>query len=451
MSTSNRFAALVLTVALSAGMAVAQAPLTRFFVLPDTSGAPGSESTFSGAEGATSFAVDFSEPLRFNRGGFVTLEPDPGNAFVWNVVDFRIPGVDLAQGADLTFQRPAVPGPHGTWTSSEPTGFPDYANVTVAMTGDLGGTGVLNGLFPASTTLTMSGQIVPGYYHNVILLTGSFSGIAGGAMALYMKNDFYPPAVKWEMVVRSDLSVASVSGTAGQFAVRGGFSLQRGIANPNMYAVVNLAIEVMSPTPILITMPLAPNAGLVTFNPGTRGMTGALNVLIDGVPATIPLDGTGESFDGCVMHPTVLVIDDATSLGPITALHLEIVSTELVPANPPINDFQIGMTTSLVLRGRAGHIYGCAASLTPLPGINTPVGDIPVMPDDLFWISIDPANPYFTNTLGIMPPSGEVLININLPNEPLLIGATFFLGGGTFDPVTVDVLAATNSHRATVK
>jgi hypothetical protein len=445
-----RLAVITIALGVIAGDLPAQGPLRRFFILPDTSAAAGSDSFFAGIEGSTSYSVDFTEPLRLNRGGFVTLARDPGNPYVWNVVDFSISGTDLARGADLTFQRPLTPGPHGTWTSSDPNGFPDFSTATVSMSGELAGTGTLSGVFPATTTFTAAGTITPAYYHNVVLLNGAFSGIAGGAVALYMKADFYPPAVKWEMVARADLSNATVVGAPTPYAVTGGFSMQRGILDRNVYAVMDLAMTVAAPTPILITMPAAPNAGVLTFDPATRGLSGALSVLVDGIPTAIPVDGMGESFLGCVMHPTAMVIEDATLTGTIAALHLELALSELVPSSPPTNNFQIGVTTSLVMRGIPGRIYGCAATFTPLPGINTPVGDVPVVPDDLFFISIDPLNPYFTNNVGVMPASGETLINISIPNEPMLIGATFFLGGATLDPTTLAVLAATNSHRATV-
>jgi hypothetical protein len=434
-------------------LAPAQAPLQRFFVLPDTTTAPGSDSQFSGTEGTTSYAFDFTEDLRFNRGGYVTLSPDPGNPYAWNVVDFKIPGTDLGLGSAVSFQRPPTPGTFGTWISSDPTGFPNLATVSVSMTGDFAATGPLAGVFPASTTLTASGTIVPGYFHNVILLTGSFAGIAGGSLSLFMKADFYPPAVSWEMVVRpSTSSAVTVLPPSSPSPVQGGFSMQRGISNPNVYALLNLALEVGASPPVAIVSGPGPNAGVLTFDPGTHGLTGSLNVLVDGVPATLTIDGSLDTFTGCVMHPTRIVIDESSIAGTaISSMHLEISTTELVPPEPAINDFQIGLTTSLAMRGRAGHLYGCAASLSALPGVNTPVGDIPVMPDDLLWLSIDPLSPFFSNMIGIMPPSGEALISVAIPNDPTLIGATFFLGGGTFDPGTLQVLAATNSHRATVK
>jgi hypothetical protein len=296
--------------------------------------------------------------------------------------------------------------------------------------------------------LSVTGTIVPGYYHNVILLTGSFSGI-GGSISLYMKNDFYPPAVPWEMILHSGLSSADPG--IGVVPAGGGMTLQRGIATPNVYEVFNLHIEVGQAPPVVITSPPAQSGGVLTFDPASRGLTGYLNVLIDGVPATLPLDGTGESFAGAVMHPTGFVIDEPVGAGILSAVHFEMSGTELVPANPPINDFQIGVTTMLLMRGRASHLYACAATFSAVPGVNTSVGDIPVSIDDLLWLSIDPANPYFSNMIGIMPPAGETYIGINIPNDPALIGATFFLGGGTFDPVTLAVYAATNSHRAVVK
>ena len=307
----------------------------------------------------------------------------------------------------------------------------------------------------------MGGVVVPGFYHNVLPLTGQFSGIGGmGSVTLFTKNDFYPPAVTWEMILKSAASSAQPAGEPAPMQARGGFTMQRGITNPNVYSIWNLYIEVdvtqpappASPVPpVVITTPPAQTAGLLTFDPAARGLTGSLNLLVDGVPATMTVDGIGEAFTGCVMHPTSIVFDEPTGLGPVSLVHFECTTTELVPHDPPINDFQIGLTTSLVFRGRAGDFYACGATFSALPGINTPVGDIPVTVDDLLVISLDPATPYFSNMVGLMPLSGETLISVNLPYEPLLIGVTFFFGGATFDPTTFAVHAATNSHRAIVK
>jgi hypothetical protein len=449
MRLEVRFKAAVLLVAVCAAITHAQAPTqTRFFVLPDTGVTPGSDSMFSGVEGTSFYAFDFTEDLRFARGAYFSLVQDQTNPYAWNVVDFHIPGTDTTLGSQVTFGRPASPGPYGTWVSSDPTGFPNYATVTATITGEITATGPMSGIWTPSTTLTLTGTIVPGYYHNVILLTGSFGGI-GGSISLYMKNDFYPPAVTWEMILHNSLSSADPGG--GATSAQGGMTLQRGIATPNVYEVFNLHIEVGQSPAVVLTTPPAQSGGVLTFDPASRGLTGYLNVLIDGVPATLPLDGTGESFAGAVMHPAGFVIDEPLGAGVLTAVHFEFSSTELVPATPPINDFQIGASTQLKMRGRANHMFACAATFSAVPGVNTPVGDIPVSIDDLFWLSIDPTNLYFANMIGIMPAAGETYISISIPNDPALIGATFFLGGGTFDPATLAVYAATNSHRAIVK
>jgi hypothetical protein len=442
----------IVIVAVSAGYLPAQSTLTRFFVLPGTSAFPGSDSLFNGSESGTAYAFDFTEDLRYNRGGFMTLSRDLVNPFIWNVVDFHLSATDPTlgpQGSQVVFSRPQTPGPYGTYTSSDPNGFPDWSTVNVSITGDINVTGPLSGVWPSSTTLTMSGQVVPGFYHNVLPLTGSFSGIGGG-ISLFAKNDFYPPAVTWEMVLQGAASSAQPTGAPAPAPALGGFTMQRGITNPNVYSIWNLYIEVGSP-PVVIATPPAQTAGLLTFDPGSRGLTGSLNLLVNGVPATMTVDGIGEAFTGCVMRPTSIVFDEPAGLGPLSLVHFECATTEVVPTNPPTNDFQIGMSTQLVFRGRAGDYSACGATFNPLPGVNTTVGDIPVTVDDLLLISLDPNTPYFSNMIAFMPLSGERLISVNLPNVPLLIGVTFFFGGATFDPNTLAVHAATNSHRATVK
>ena len=381
----------------------------------------------------------------------MTLVQDGTNPLVWNVVDFDLPATDVAIGSKLSFVRPPTAGPFGTWTSSDPNGFPDFATVTISMTGLLSTTGRLSGLFPATDTVTLAGTVVPGYYHNVIQLTGSFAGPAG-RFALAVHEERLLPARR---ALGDDRPVRRVERDAdqrrGPSTLEGGLTLERGIANPNVYTVLNVGFGVLATPPVAISMPAAPNAGTLTFNPATRSLTGTLNVLVDGLPMTIPVDGIGESFAGGVMHPTALVIDDQALLGGLSSIHLEMSSTELVPPSPLQNDFQIGVTTSLLMRGRAGQIYATPASFSALPGINTPVGDIPVMPDDLLFLSVDPLNPFFLATLGVMPNAGEILVSVALPFEPALIGATFFMGGCTLDLGTLQVLAASNSHRCTVK
>jgi hypothetical protein len=453
----------IVALAVCAGYLPAQSTLTRFFVLPDQSPNAGSESQFTGTEGTTQtpYAFDFTEDLRYDRGAFMTLSQDLVNPFVWNVVDFHLTATDPALGSQVVFSRPLAPGPYGTFTSSDPNGFPDNSTVNVSISGDITATGPLSGVWPTSTTLTMGGMVVPGFYHNVLPLTGEFSGGIGGmgAVTLFTKNDFYPPAVTWEMILKSAASSAQPAGEPAPTQARGGFTMQRGITNPNVYSIWNLHIEVdltqpappASPVPpVVITTPPAQTAGLLTFDPGSRGLTGSLSLLVDGVPATMTVDGIGEAFTGCVMHPTSIVFDEPTGFGPVSLVHFECTTTEVVPYNPPMNDFQIGMTTSLVFRGRASDFYACGATYNALPGINTPVGDIPVTVDDLLVLSLS-TTPYFSNMVGIMPPSGEMQISVNIPNDPVLIGATFFFGGGTFDPTTFAVHAATNSHRVVVK
>jgi hypothetical protein len=264
-----------------------------------------------------------------------------------------------------------------------------------------------------------------------------------------MKADYFPPAIDWDMVVLSSSSSAQVAGMPSLSPVQGGFSIRRGILDPSTYQIVNLALQVQSTPPVVITMPATQMAGTLAFDSAARGVAGTLDVLIDGVPATITLDGAGEAFAGSVLRPTAITIDEGT-LGPLTALHLECATSQLVPTNAPTNDFHIGVTTTLVMRGRPGDAYGVGASFSATPGLNVGCGDIPLTIDDLFWISIDPAQPYFTNNLGIMPPTGEVLVHLAIPNDPYLVGATFFLGGATYDQPTFTFHAVTNSHRAVV-
>ena len=86
----------------------------------------------------------------------MTLSQDLGNPSVWNVVDFHISATDPTlgpQGSQFVFSRPQTPGPYGTFTSSDPNGFPDFSTVSVSITGDINVTGPLSGVWAPQTTL----------------------------------------------------------------------------------------------------------------------------------------------------------------------------------------------------------------------------------------------------------------------------------------------------------
>jgi hypothetical protein len=184
---------------------------------------------------------------------------------------------------------------------------------------------------------------------------------------------------------------------------------------------------------------------------GARGLTGSLDVLIDGVPGTIQVDGVSDTFAGSALQPTRLTIDDATGAGTLSLVHLELAPVELVLPDAAPFDFHVGQTTTLLFRGRGGDLYGYGASFSSLPGINTGIGDIPIVLDDLLLLSLDPGNGIFFDTFGTLPPSGEQAVNIVLPLLVGLDGFNFFLGGATLHPQTSELLGITNSHRATLR
>ena len=81
-----------------------------------------------------------------------------------------------------------------------------------------------------------------------------------------------------------------------------------------------------------------------------------------------------------------------------------------------------------------GLPYVLLASLSTSPGLGTCAGVLPLTPDALFLLSLDPASPVFQNFQGSLDSSGSTSAPaLALPNNPALSGQSFFLAFLTLD------------------
>lgn len=431
--------------ALSASLR-AQEPVARFFVLPDDNGAAGSESMVSGTipgPGGLPAAVafDFAAPLTVNEPGYLNALRGNPVASPYTVLDARFEGFDPSTGASmvLTCDRNSS----GTLSTTGPGGsFPTGAQVTlslpvvIAVSGGGFGPGV-----PALGLLTASGTLVPGFYHQVVLLTGTIDTLPQITVSLHVKQDLLPPGVQFVYV--ADTAVASATRTGGSpESLQGSLTLARDPVDHRIFTLGPVAF-ILPSAPLFGIAATAGLGGTLTLDPVTRTISGSITWTFNGVPATRVLDGSGEVIEGAATAPTGLRIFESGLPG-LQDLDLRVRRVELVPGG---STAAIGQTYQPLFRSKPGAIYALAASLDPAPGLSTAVGDVPVEIDLLFTYSIDPANAIFFGFIGTAPTSGEVHPQIVIPNVPLLAGFTFFLGGINLDSQSGTVIAVTNSHR----
>lgn len=421
-------------------------PAVNFIILPDGNGAPASESTATiplapfGGPGQPA-VFDFVEPITRNDLPRMTAVRT-GTVWAFDLADLRLLGTDLGLGASLEIT--GLPGSPGVVTTSDPGGLLGAGSVltlSAAVQLALAGAPSVSG-FPSSGTLTVSGTLLPGNFHQVALLSGSISTLPGSQIALYVKQDLLPPGILFPCAL--DATVSRAERTVGVPEVlEGSCSLKRDAVDLRVFRLGPLSVDFATAPSLPITA-AALAGGTLVFDPYTRNLSGTLSVDVGGIPATVVLDGVGEAFEGPVTTPTRIVIHEP-SLGPLGNLHLELRRPELVPGgSTPI----LGQLYQPLVRAAPGLGFVMAASLTPVPGINTGVGDVYVELDALFLFSITPQNGIFAAMQGTLDPTGTARLSIAIPNEPMLAGLTFFLAGAFFDfGVGSYPVAVTNSHR----
>lgn len=87
---------------------------------------------------------------------------------------------------------------------------------------------------------------------------------------------------------------------------------------------------------------------------------------------------------------------------------------------------------TLAMEGEAGKAYLAAASFGTLPGIMTPAGRIHLVPDALFYLSLQ-APALFQGFAGVLDPNGTALLGVGIPAIPALRGLRFYLAAVSYD------------------
>ena len=447
-------------------------PTVTFFVLPEggfapppsTGYQPGDESawrvTLAPGGVSTSYVFDFAEPQRADRNGYVVLQrpascfPMPtGAPFVPHpVLDFLFKGVDRATGATITL-KPAAAGSLGTWIPSAAScQFPAGAAVTGTLSCDVETNDpLLSAVLPTSAVVTLSGTPVLGNYHQIVLMTVGFPGVPSTSFKLHLKQDLHEGCITWQSVAIAGVASASTPPGGASVPLVGRFGLKRDQNTWIDYTVTSLALTAGSTpaTDISLTNGVVtlPDAGTLHFDPATHLISGTLSFFVGGVLVTRTLDGVGDSFLGSATMPTEVTITES-GLGGL--LDLRYVGER--PAIRPLSgDFEIGQLTTLTVRARPGDFYIVGLSLTPVPGVNQPVGDVFLTPDAFFYFSVDPTNGVIFNNIAFAGADGTNTIYVFVPPAPSLLGFTSYLAGATLDSATFAVLNGTNVYRATLR
>jgi hypothetical protein len=436
---------LLVAVLLGAGLPLAAQPVRNLNLIPDDLAGPGSPSMLQGAvpgpAGPLAAAFDFTASQRHGVAGFLTLTRDGVQPSLFDPTDLLLEGEDPALGASLRLRRdPALPG---SVTTSVPAGsFPAGAVFTVQIPVliEVQGAG-LEATMPASGVLAGSGVFQPGFFHQAVLVQASIDTLPGVAVTFHLKEDLFVPGIRWRYVARESLSSLVPSPAQPLRTVRGRFVIQRHSWFETVFTIGPVELE--APGGPLVVIAAAAGSGPMEFFPATRSFAATLSGTVDGVPFVRVLDGVGESFTGPVSQPTGIRIEESGLPG-IDHLVLDLRRAEIVPeGSAPV----LGAVYAPVFRGEPGAFFVAGAALHPTPGISTEVGDIYVEVDDLLLLSTTPGNPFFIGFSGIMPATGQHLLTLAVPNEPLLAGFTFFLAGALLDPMSFVPIAVTNSHR----
>ena len=113
----------------------------------------------------------------------------------------------------------------------------------------------------------------------------------------------------------------------------------------------------------------------------------------------------------------------------------------------------VGALTTLTLRAPsfANAPYIVAFSFANAPGM--PLADgriVPLNMDALFFMSLDPLNGVFINTMNVLDGTGNSLVGVMVPPLPILSGFNFYGAAVTLDPLSLSgaggLTAATLLH-----
>ncbi len=442
-----------LVVALLVSAALEAQNLSNFWLVPDGDINSPQTSSLVGSLPIggvmTPVSADFAEPLRDNKGAFFLIDfLPPPTPNTWNVVEFEMAAIDPSTRLGITM-RPQPGSPPGTLQSSQPpvVRFVDGSWLTLTLNTEIavtpGTPGAATTTYPG--TLQVSGIVIPSHYHSIVRLDGVLTCSAFTLSChVNMKQDFYPPSTVWETVVKPSTSwIGTASNT-----LTGGLGLQRSNANPNLYRVVDMGIAAPATGASFAVDPANPS--FLLFAPVTHVITGILHLLVTFGPGSppIPLDSAvliSSTFTGSATDPRTVTLEAGAGNSTPT-VHIELFRPQIVLAQ---GEFIAGTTPSLLLRARPGDDYIVGLCLTTAPGINSPVGDIPIWPDiaTTMWVNAVPL------ALGTAGPTGEVVIQT--PVIPSVPGAALFFGGATARPGMPAysqplIRSITNSHRGII-
>ena len=410
-------------------------PITNFFVLPDDVPGPGSSSMGLGTVAGTPVSLDFTTTQTEGRGGFLTLGFQPGTPTDHLVLEMRFPGRDPATGAELELTLDAGGGP-AIVTSTAVWGFPTGGTMTLTAPVAIATSGLPGA--PLSGTLTMSGTIVAGFHHRVCLMTGSVDSLPGMTLSMFIKEDAFVPGIEWHYVLDNTTSSLTAPGGVAE-ALVGHLSIVRDPLAITQFQVAKLNLGSTSHT-----VGLGAGSSPLTTDPVTGTLVGSLDLLVNGSPLTLVFDGLGDFYDGESPRPESLRVE-ASGLPGLDGIVIEARRVELVPDGSVAGP---GLNYTPLFRGPPGFAYIAGASFDPAPGLNTPLGDVPLDLDALLVYSTSP-NPFFLNMSGLFSASGRAYPQVVVPNDPGLAGIQFFLGGIVIDPLGA-VIAVTQPHRVTL-
>ena len=126
---------------------------------------------------------------------------------------------------------------------------------------------------------------------------------------------------------------------------------------------------------------------------------------------------------------------------------------DAMPLRATTTTLTLGTSTNLqlVLPGEASRPYLLGASESNQPGFPLPGGGLlPLQYTFITELSLDPANPFFQNFVGLLDGSGAAVATVSIPYFPFLVGLPLYFAGITLDATGTAEQAITNWVRITL-
>ena len=156
----------------------------------------------------------------------------------------------------------------------------------------------------------------------------------------------------------------------------------------------------------------------------------------DGFFAIAPGNTQTFVWDTSGVSPDTYKVELTTTTPPASTTTLVKIDPVVDAALVSLGTSKIGTTRNLALcaPSAADHLYLVAASAGTTTGIPTCAGVFPLDPDGLLATSLSPSNPFFSNFAGTLDSEGfSKDPAISLPDEPGLVGLTFYTAFVTLD------------------